>query len=431
MSSTAVNSGLLLFEDLPTSHSIQESGFTEYHPISTLDGGGPIEFVITGSNEEYIDCNDIYLRVLVRVTLSDGSAIDPAKNSVAFINSTLSSLFSDVTLLLNDKQVEGGQQHYAYKAYLLQLLQFPGSVKRTHLEITGWHNDEAGKLDAATNSGFVARAAQIAGSPIVEFYGPLFLDLFRQNHYLLSHTSLRIRLKRSSAAFVLQDPVGGPGNKYKIEIKDATLQARRALINPTIINAHADGLMRKNALYPVNHSNLISYTITKGATTDYKENLFPTQVPKFITIGLVTNAAFHGNLRHNPFNFQHFNLSKLILFHNGRPVMGRVLEPNFAENQYSVAYANTLIALGQFNSSESNGLTRAMFGNGFTLFAFDLTGDNQVYAGHHHVIPSGNIRLDLSFASALTETINVIIFSVFDNTLEITAERNIEFNYTI
>ena len=111
--------------------------------------------------------------------------------------------------------------------------------------------------------------------------------------------------------------------------------------------------------------------------------------------------------------------------------MGRALEPNFTDKQYAIAYANTLSALGQFNSSESNGLTYDMFGNGFTLFAFDLTADNQVYAGHRHAIASGNLRVELSFASALTQTINVLVFSVCDNTLEVTAERNVEFNYTI
>ena len=90
-----------------------------------------------------------------------------------------------------------------------------------------------------------------------------------------------------------------------------------------------------------------------------------------------------------------------------------------------------MIALSQFNSSESNGLTYDMFGNGFTLFCFDLTADNQVYAAHRHVIASGNLRLELSFASALTQTINVLVFSVSDNTMEISAERNVEFNYTI
>ena len=284
-------------------------------------------------------------------------------------------------------------------------------------------------MDEATNAGFVKRAGQLAGSPVIELYGPLNLDMFRQNRYLLSHTSLRIRLKRASEAFCLQDPSGG--GKYKIEVKDAILQVRRALINPNIINAHAKGLMKLNAQYPLNHTSLLSYTIPKGTSTDIKENLFPTQVPKFITIGFVTNTAFHGDLRYNPFNFQHFNLTKLALYHNGRPVMGRVLEPNFSTKQYAIAYANTLIALGQFNSSESNGLTYEMFGNGFTLFSFDLTADNQVYSGHRHAIASGNLRLELSFASALPETINVLVFSVSDNTLEVSAERNVEFNYTI
>ena len=113
------------------------------------------------------------------------------------------------------------------------------------------------------------------------------------------------------------------------------------------------------------------------------------------------------------------------------PVPGRALEPNFTDKQYAIAYPNSLIAVGQFNSSESNGLTYHMFGNGFTLFAFDLTADNQVYAAHRHAIASCNVRLELSCGAALPETINILIVSVSDNTLEVTAERNVEFNYTI
>ena len=206
-------------------------------------------------------------------------------------------------------------------------------MKRTHLAITGWTDDEAGKLDDATNTGFVKRAKQLDGSPVIELFGPLNLDLFRQDRYLLSHTSMRIRLKRASTAFVLQDPTGT--DKYKIEFKDALLQVRRALINPNIINAHAKGLLKNNAQYPVNHTDLKTYTIAKDISTDIKENLFPTQVPKFIVVAFVTNTAYSGDYKYNPYNFQHFNLKKLVLSLNGNPVMGRALEPNFGEKHYA------------------------------------------------------------------------------------------------
>ena len=203
------------------------------------------------------------------------------------------------------------------------------------------------------------------------------------------------------------------------------------MINPNIINAHAKGLLKNNAQYPVNHTDLKTYTIAKDISTDIKENLFPTQVPKFIVVAFVTNTAYSGDYKYNPYNFRHFNLKKLALSLNGNPVMGRALEPNFGEKHYAVAYTNSMVALGQFNSSESNGMTYDMFGNGFTLFSFDLTADNQVYAAHRHAIPSGNVKLEVSFGSPLAQTINVLVFSVSDNTLEITAERNVEFDYTI
>ena len=421
-----IHTGLTIFDPQPLAHVIDRSYFAQYHPISDYSNNGPIEFSIAGSNEEYIDCNDIYLYIQLQVVKKDGTDLD---STVIPANSFHSSLFSDVVLKLNEKQIDGGQDSYAYKSYLSYLLQYDKNVKASHLELVGWTNDgEEVGLDNATNKGLLKRSKWIETSRVFELYGPVNLDLFRQGRYLLSHVDLRLNFKRTSSEFVLSDYAAKPGS-YKINILKAVLEIRRAVIVPMIINAHAKGILERNAIYPVNHTRLITFTIPTGATSYIKSDLFSSQKPKLLFIAMIENSVYNGDIQKNPFNF--INLNKLSLFDGGNAVMGEALEPNFAKKLYARTYVFSSIALNQFNSSDnSNGITYDMFGNGFTIYAFDLTADNQVYAEHSHGVQPSNLRLDLAFDTALPETINVLLFGVFDSAIEITASRDILMHYT-
>ena len=422
-----MNSGLLLFDPQPLSHVIDRSYFTQYHPVSDTSNGGPIEFSIIGSNEEYIDCNDIYICVHLKVLKKDGSNL--AKTDAVFpANSLLSSLFTDVVLKLNEKQVEGGQDQYAYKSYFSYLLQYGKNAKQSHMELAGWTNDGNEDLDDPKNKGCIKRSNWIAESREHELYGPVNLDLFRQERYLLSNVDIRLTFKRAPTEFVLSDYAATPG-AYKIVITKAYLEVRRAVIVPEIINAHASGLMKQNAIYPVNHTRLITYTIPKGATSHIKSDLFTSQKPKLLFVAMIENSVYNGSIAKNSFKFKHFDLNKLSLFDEGNTVMGETIEPNFKNQLYARLYAFSSIALGQFNTSESNAITYAMFGNGFTISAFDLTADNQVYAEHSHGVQPANLRLDLAFEKPLPETINVLLFAVFDSAIEITLKRDVIMHY--
>ena len=193
------------------------------------------------------------------------------------MNSALASLFQDVRVLLNEKQIEGGDQGYAYKSYIAYLTQFDTQSKDTHLEVTGWEKDEKAKMDVETNKGWIQRKTWIAGSRECEFFGPLNLDICRQSRYLLSHVNMRIILSRSTSDYFLMEYDGG--SPYKHVITKAVLYVRRAVIKPSIINAHAVGLKRQNAIYPINHTRLTTFTIAAGKQSDTRDNLFPSQMP--------------------------------------------------------------------------------------------------------------------------------------------------------
>ena len=77
---------------------------------------------------------------------------------------------------------------------------------------------------------------------------------------------------------------------------------------------------------------------------------------------------------------------------------------------------------------EGNELTRDDFGNGYTFFGFDLTPD-ACDGGCLHLVQKGNLRIEIHFAEALAQTVNVIVYAEFEAVLEIDKGRNIIYNH--
>ena len=82
------------------------------------------------------------------------------------------------------------------------------------------------------------------------------------------------------------------------------------------------------------------------------------------------------------------------------------------------------------SSDTGNTIGREQFVNGHALYCFDLTPDLSSSCGHHFsVTKSGNLRLELAFEVALSITGNVLVYSEFDNVIEIDKDRKVTRNY--
>ena len=66
--------------------------------------------------------------------------------------------------------------------------------------------------------------------------GRLHVDLFLQDRFLLNGASVKIRLVRSNDAF--SPMVSGQNPDYTMQIVDALLFARKAVLSPTVQMAH-------------------------------------------------------------------------------------------------------------------------------------------------------------------------------------------------
>ena len=63
-------SELDLFSVPPTQTSMEQGSWVEYHPLTTITDGSPIEFDISGTGEDYVDFGNTVLYVRERILYS-------------------------------------------------------------------------------------------------------------------------------------------------------------------------------------------------------------------------------------------------------------------------------------------------------------------------------------------------------------------------
>ncbi|EFN81902.1 hypothetical protein EAI_00475, partial [Harpegnathos saltator] len=82
----------------------------------------PVEFVVPGHGEEYIDLAHIMLSLRIRVETETGAGVAAAK--VGPVNYILHSMFNQIDVYFNQKLVSPLNNTYAYRAYIEALLNY-------------------------------------------------------------------------------------------------------------------------------------------------------------------------------------------------------------------------------------------------------------------------------------------------------------------
>ena len=426
-------SELELFSVPPTQTAIDSSQWVEYRPITTLSDSSPVEFVITGSGEEYVDLSESYLQVTAKILKQDGGDLVQTRGTdgtmsgddaeVGPVNLWLHSLFSQVDVSLNERLVTPSMNTYPYRAYLETLLSYGPAAKESYLTAALWYKDTAKHMeDHQLNKGFKSRQLWTMGSRQVVMIGRPHLDLCFQDRLMLNGVDIKMRLVRSKDAFSLM----GDG---KVKIEDVALFVRKVKVDPSVQLDHIRGLERMTAKYPVCRAETKVFSVPKGNMMANQENLFLGQLPKRLVIGMVENKAFNGDKTKNPYDFKHFNMNYLALQVDGKQIPAKPLTPKFNDKLCTRSYASLFTGTGFMGHDRGNHISQDEYGDGFTLFAFDLTPDLDE-GGHFHLVRQGNLRLELHFEHALPETINVIAYAEFDNVIEVDKARNVLFDYS-
>lgn len=412
-----------LFSSPPIQQAIERDVITEYKSITPLNSGS-LSFVVHNAIDEYVKLNESDLYIKLKIWLKKDSSdidADPGDwNAICPVNNFFHSLFSEIKILINNEEVTRDTQRYPYRAYLETLLGYSQSAKNSHLSTILWKKDNHRMMEGI-NAARVIKPA--LGKPYVsvELMGKLFTDLTHQCRAIIGGATLKFDLLTmdSNFYFMSQNP---EKLHIKVELEDASFYIHKAKVTPNIVNAHRVALHRHPAIYPITHVEVKSNTILGGTLDFTDDNIVIGQLPRQIILGLVSNAAANGSLKHNPFNFKHYNTNSVCIFVNGIQFPAKAYTPNWNNNVYLREYLGFMENMNADGTFTNIDITREEYASGFTLFAFNLSpdlSDGCAGIGHISAGATGSMRVQLKFASPLPEVVNVIYYLEYDNSIMI------------
>ena len=371
------------------------------------------------SGRKMLDLSRLQLMIDIMCSRTGGST--PVQ---APVNNMLHSMIENCTIKLNDNVLMDSNKMYNYSAYLLDLLDTTQEQKEGMMTAQGWYVDTPKHFDVVEgvdNKGFKTRQ-ELRG--LVSLIGKLHSELFNQERYFINDVNINIELTLAKLPFYYMANETNPA-KYKMEIKDAKIYVPYVHVSEKTMDDLEEQLKKTPVLYPIQRIHTKSFPIDTKSTSVTIEEISRGQMPKKVVIGVVTDKRKAGDLKLNPFNFDgaaaEFNITKMELNVDGMPYAKRALTPDFKKD-YGKTYMNFYESLN-FTQDGTNTPAIPMddYKNGYCLFPFNLNpgccSDPGVFK------KDGLLSLDIEFENAPTETLQVIVLCVYDNTISIDKDR--------
>ncbi|XP_066485768.1 uncharacterized protein F54H12.2-like [Tiliqua scincoides] len=407
-SEECTKSELDLFQIAPTQTSIEGSVYVEVPPLTAVTESSSLELFITGNGEDYLDLNNTLLYLRCKIVKKMGQL--------------------DVTL--GDRLISQSNNCYPYRAFIESVLNYGEDALSSQFSAGTFYKDTPGEHDSVDldgqNQGFIKRVGLTAESRKIELMGHLHADLFFQEKLLLNGLDVKIKLTWSKDRFCMM--TDDANVRYKLKLLTASLFVKKVRVSPGVRLGHAEALLTATAKCPVDGVSMKVFSLLAGSRVSNQENLFLGQLPKMVVIGLVDNDAFSGIFSKNPFNFKHYDINFFAIYLSGYQIPTKPFQPDFQEGSCVREYMSLVYASGKHRKDKGLIVNREDFARGYTLFAFDLSPDQEC-GEHYSLFNTGNLRAEVRFARPLPQTVNMIVYGVFDNIIEINNQRNVLFDY--
>lgn len=419
---------LELFKPKTFPQELLGNEYITLRPHHNLPEKGPIEFLLR-DNKEYINLQETTLTVKVKITNADGTPIvlkTVGDDQVAFVNNAMHSLFSDVEVRINDKRIEGGDNNYAYKSYIASVFRFSKETQEGQLFSVGFVRDDYNAMDSEENKGYIKRKTWTDDGRVKEFKGKLNIDFFNQPRFLVPGADLYIKFERAKDVFSIFSTA--TGLKPRVAIQSMELQLRAEKVNPEVVQHHVRTMSTGlPALYPLQRVEIDMMSCKKESYGESKDFLFHGKIPKYIFMAMVSNTAMNGDYSKNPFNFKHFNVSYVHLTKDRDNAPFPPFEPNFNKESVLQEYLSLFQSNGVLGQNTVLPITYDEFKSGYTNFQWNLTDDGKGsnVAGD----PRGNLKIEVKFADALPEAVNVMIYGIMDSNVMVYLDDVVEVDY--
>jgi len=136
---------------------------------------------------------------------------------------------------------------------------------------------------------------------------------------------------------------------------DAKLLVRRVRTNPTILLAHTATLKSRGSLarYNLTRGEIKTFIFAAGSKSLSIENAVLCPIPKRLLFTMVKNTDFIGSLDSNPYKFQHYDISDISLFVNGKQFPNERLTLGMDHEKTSVMGYRTLFEASGIHHSNT------------------------------------------------------------------------------
>lgn len=268
------------------------------------------------------------------------------------------------------------------------------------------------------NKGYTVRWMLFNGGQVVDLEGPLLSDIWQQPRALVNGVELQIKLWPAKPEFAIMTNVNNPD--FKIEVVEGYLRLCKITPTPAVMLAHAETIEKVPAAYPYLRTEIRTFQLNQGQYSFNLEDVFQTDVPSRVVVGMVKASSFNGKYETNPYNFEHFNLTSLGLFLDDQSVPAKPLKMNFQEQNYMAGY-NTL-----FTAYDEGGLgiSRSDFAGGYALFMFRTVPEH--IPPHVPLASKANVRLSGTFGTPLNENVTLIVYAQFPSVMKIDSTRSVQ-----
>jgi hypothetical protein len=143
-------------------------------------------------------------------------------------------------------------------------------------------------------------------------------------------------------------------------------------------------------------------------------------------IALVSDEAFTGTYKTNPFNFQRFDLHELTFTYGGQQIPHKGIQ--ISQEEFSEAYLTLCTGSGKLFKDKGIGISFGAFPSFFCMVV-DFTTDLSCTDHHEFEKKIGSLRAELKFSQALPQTVDLVCIGEFDATIKIDRQRNIIASY--
>lgn len=378
-----------------------DGGFVqEVFPSGSLDGPN-LEFILETDRNLYLDLQNIYLDVKVKIIQAGSKPLLTADNGkVKFVNNTLQSLFSNCDVKFNNTLVYSSNGLYAHMAMMATEMSHTIGTKQCFSYCQGYtYEDDPGTL---TGTAFTSRAGQTDGSASLHLYGKMPIDVFNCDKLLVPNTHVRISMIKSNPDFhFIATAADASGKGYKVQFLKASLHVRQMTVSESVHRSLTNTWANTPARYTFPEVKSKTFIIQAGQNQLIRENIFSNEPIRRIAIAMNKNADFTGSIKTNPFHYQKFGLRDLRIVRGGQTIISM----NTTDDV--VPYFHTIKSLNF--DQDGPGIDLNDFPNHYIL-VFDLTStlqaDTDVY---YPEVVGAAIRLELFFDTTLTDTVELIV----------------------